>query len=208
MISNSTFSGNSATSSGGGVNVGIDSGSAVNAATNGDSATHDDLWVWNSILVNNKTAAGADCSGPLPPYDGGYNLTNANGGGFSTASHDILTDTPRLAPLANHGGPTRTMALFPDSPAINQIPIDAKGGCLVSNPLMGIPPITTDQRGVSRPQGGLCDIGAYEATHSVKQPPPARSGMAFPIQAPLRDRTSYNTAVLAARMKEFLRAAK
>ena len=52
-----------------------------------------------------------------------------------------------LGPLADNGGPTQTHALLPGSPAI-----DAAGDdCLAE-----------DQRGISRPQGTACDIGAYE----------------------------------------------
>ena len=53
-----------------------------------------------------------------------------------------------LGPLANNGGPTFTQALLPGSPAIN-------AG-------VAVPGVTTDQRGVSRPQGTAPDIGAFE----------------------------------------------
>ncbi len=57
---------------------------------------------------------------------------------------------PRLAPLANNGGPTRTMAIGANSPAFNGG--DPSGqGCPAS-----------DQRGITRPQAGLCDLGAFE----------------------------------------------
>ncbi len=52
------------------------------------------------------------------------------------------------------------MALLPTSPAVDAIPVanctDANGN-----------PVTTDQRGVSRPQGKGCDIGAYELIQAV-----------------------------------------
>ena len=54
-----------------------------------------------------------------------------------------------LAPLADNGGPTLTHALVPDSPAIDASPVDAE--CAA-----------TDQRGNARPQGAMCDIGAFE----------------------------------------------
>src|SRR5581483_10018875 len=47
-----------------------------------------------------------------------------------------------------NGGPTLTFALLPDSPAIDS------GDSFVC-PL-------TDQRGIPRPQGGSCDVGAFE----------------------------------------------
>jgi len=62
-------------------------------------------------------------------------------------TNDQLVD-PMLAPLADHGGPTKTLALVPGSPAI-----DAAGP--------SCPAI--DQRGVARPAGAACDAGAYEA---------------------------------------------
>jgi hypothetical protein len=64
------------------------------------------------------------------------------------------TIDPLLASsLANNGGPTKTIALLKGSPARNEIP-NATNGCGTE--------ITTDQRGVSRPQGRRCDVGAFE----------------------------------------------
>ena len=62
-----------------------------------------------------------------------------------------------LGPLADYGGPTLTHALAPGSPAIDAADADQ---CEA-----------TDQRGVSRPQGEGCDIGAFETT-STAQPIP------------------------------------
>ena len=67
-----------------------------------------------------------------------------------------MTNTdPLLLPLADNGGPTPTHALHHDSSAIDAVPVadctDAYGN-----------PLTIDQRGVARPQGAACDIGAYE----------------------------------------------
>ena len=56
---------------------------------------------------------------------------------------------PHLAPLDDNGGRTQTHALSPDSPAIDAILSDE---CVVD----------TDQRGISRPYGEGCDIGAFE----------------------------------------------
>lgn len=53
---------------------------------------------------------------------------------------------PQLQPLADNGGPTRTMAITLASPAF-----EAGIGC---------PSI--DQRGTPRPQGSACDLGAFE----------------------------------------------
>src|SRR5262249_12649473 len=62
---------------------------------------------------------------------------------------------PRLAPLGNYGGPTKTPALLPGSP-----PLDA-------GPPR--PRVTADQRGAPRPPGGAPPTGALRAP----APPPA-----------------------------------
>src|SRR5438128_137892 len=60
--------------------------------------------------------------------------------------------------LRDNRGPTKTYALAPgtNNPAIDKVPLDA---CHING-------ITTDQRGMKRPDGNeqFCDIGAYEAT--------------------------------------------
>ena len=101
----------------------------------------------NSIIANNVTG---DCSynGALPVIsdytidsDGSCGLV---GVGDISASATI---TPSLGALANNGGTTFTHALLAGSPAIDT------GVCVNA----------TDQRGIIRPQGVACDIGAYEA---------------------------------------------
>jgi hypothetical protein len=64
--------------------------------------------------------------------------------------------SPRLVPLENNGGLTRTHELLPDSPAINRGDPAAQPG------EAGVP--TTDQRGspFTRVFGGRIDIGAFE----------------------------------------------
>jgi hypothetical protein len=85
----------------------------------------------------------------------GYNLLGDgscpdDSGGDDT---DIYPDNgdvnARLAPLRDNGGPTKTHELLSGSPAIDAASNDA-----------GCPP--TDQRGLARPTGAACDIGAYE----------------------------------------------
>jgi hypothetical protein len=73
--------------------------------------------------------------------DGGANLIGA-GGSCAFGS----TADPLLGPLADNGGPTWTHLPQAGSPAI-----DGGGTCT------GV-----DQRGVTRPQGIACDIGAVE----------------------------------------------
>jgi len=75
--------------------------------------------------------------------------------GFSYGGSDIVpgvgvTLGRILAPLTNNGGPTKTHALVRGSPAVDAIP-SADPGCT-----------GTDQRGVARPRGAGCDMGAFE----------------------------------------------
>lgn len=64
-----------------------------------------------------------------------------------------------LGPLDDNGGPTRTLALLPGSPAIDA----GDDATCASPPVSGL-----DQRGTARPQGAHCDIGAYEYTASAQ----------------------------------------
>jgi hypothetical protein len=75
-----------------------------------------------------------------------WTLVVENGGSFQ--------DRP-IVKLLDNGGPTPTVALLPESPARDSIPT---GECTDDQGN----PVTTDQRGVSRPQGPACDAGAFE----------------------------------------------
>ncbi len=108
------------------------------------------------LALNQETP---DCFGSLS--SGGYNLIgDATGCTFSSSTGDLVGPVsgtpidPKLGPLADNGGPTQTMALLSGSPAIDVIPTAQCTAFLGPNP--------TDQRGVSRPQGTACDIGAFE----------------------------------------------
>ncbi|MGE5776244.1 MAG: DNRLRE domain-containing protein [Chloroflexota bacterium] len=68
-----------------------------------------------------------------------------------------------LSELADNGGPTQTMGLFPTSSLI-----DAGNDSICANTFVN----SLDQRGVSRPQGAHCDIGAYEADGTIVSTPP------------------------------------
>ena len=99
--------------------------------------------LYNNILANNT--GGGEC------FSFGQAFTTGNNnfvGDDSAACLPILTGNPQLGPLADNGGPTQTMALLPGSPAID------------AGDNIHCPP--TDQRGIARPQGPSCDIGAFE----------------------------------------------
>jgi hypothetical protein len=104
----------------------------------------------NSIVANNTPAAaacGIDEKRNVV-LSAGFNIDSGNSCRFIGAADQENTD-PQLLPLANNGGATPTQGLGPVSPARDS-----------ANPTV-CPAI--DQRGVSRPQGGGCDIGAFEA---------------------------------------------
>jgi len=66
-----------------------------------------------------------------------------------------------LAEPADNGGPTQTMALLPGSPLIGAADDTVCANSYVNN---------FDQRGVTRPQGSHCDIGAYEVEPETNPP--------------------------------------
>ena len=137
-VSNSTLSGNSATQSGGGL--------GMNAGT---------VSLKNTIVANSPS--GGNCVGTIT--NGGYNLDSDGSCGFGTTNHSLSGTmdnplNPQLGPLANNGGPTKTHALLEGSPAIDK-------GVAVAG-------ITTDQRGVARPQGPAPDIGSFEFVDTIK----------------------------------------
>jgi CSLREA domain-containing protein len=183
VLTNTTLSGNRAEHHGGGLY--LQSGVAnlyhvtltLNTAGAGNSGAGDGGGVWvapanatlnleNTLLARNQdlglTDVHPDCSGTLASQ--GFNLIGEDSGCAVTA---VLGDrvgtgaaplNPRLGPLAGNGGPTQTHGLREGSPALE-----------------GANPATcaaTDQRGVTRPAGAGCDIGAYEGV--LPEPSPAR----------------------------------
>jgi hypothetical protein len=105
----------------------------------------------SSILSSNL--AGSNCFGVIT--DAGHNISSDASCHFSAAGSLNNTD-PLLGPLADNGGPTPSMALLAGSPAIDAAD---SAGCP-----------DTDQRGIARPFGAACDIGAFEATSSSATP--------------------------------------
>ncbi len=107
----------------------------------------------NTIVAGNSAPTGGNCwigTGSITSL--GYNMEATDTCNFHQPSDHPNTD-PLLGPLADNGGPTWTHALLPTSPAID----------VADNATCAAPPVSgVDQRGVIRPQGLVCDIGAYE----------------------------------------------
>ena len=150
-LTNVTISANSASSSGGGLNVSraatltnvtIAFNSAPSGGSGIDKGGGGTASLVNAIVANNTGAP--NCG--FAVTNNGNNLDSAASCGFPAGSSN---KNPLLGPLQDNGGPTRTHALLAGSPAID------------AGTNTGAP--ADDQRGVARPQGAGFDIGAYEA---------------------------------------------
>lgn len=117
------------------------------------------MTVTASILAGN----GTNCGGSID--DGGYNLATDTSCGFAqgSTSQAVAVSDLNLQPLANNGGPTQTIALGPGSVAIDLIPLNGQGQCVAGTRI--------DQRGINRPLGPGCDVGAYETANLVSSLP-------------------------------------
>ena len=186
-LTNTTISGNHADQHGGGIMVASGTGSilemsAVTLVNN--IADHDDgndgdgggihttagahTKMTHTLIGQNHdltTGAGIqwgqECVGDIESAQ--YNLIKGLSPSVCTiygGSNDIfgflmVPIDPLIGPLQGNGGLTDTHALLWGSPAIEA---GQPGGCSEVNGA----PITADQRGIPRPIGDACDIGAYE----------------------------------------------
>lgn len=136
------------------VNVTFSGNSALGPSGRGGAIAishNSTLNIKNSIIWGNNPVA-------IDIYNNGtvdvsYSIVE---GGY-TGTGNLNLD-PLLQPLANNGGFTQTMAFVWDSPAMNSA---NTATCAAA-----------DQRGVPRPQGGACDMGAYELQYFATYTPP------------------------------------
>jgi len=94
----------------------------------------------------------------------GFNYSDDGTCGFTLGSDIPNGSDPLLGPLGDHGGPTPTRVPAPGSPLLDWV---ALGSCQAD----GAAGITTDQRGLPRPSGTGCDIGAVEVQVKVQAVP-------------------------------------
>jgi predicted outer membrane repeat protein len=175
-IQSSTLSGNTAWGSGGGILNSGGEGTIVNSTLNGNSVAEfyggaifnaGPMTISNSTISDNHAAG----SGGIyqDPYPGSpltlknsivalntsashfSDITGPFTGNFNFIGTDHPGVDPKLGPLANNGGPTKTMALLPGSPCLNA------GDPAFSG-------LDFDQRGpgYGRVVFSRIDIGAYE----------------------------------------------
>jgi hypothetical protein len=180
VISNSTISGNraegsNANAAGGGVLIFGNSqpflirhstiANNVAGWTGGGIQSLSTGTLTNTIVANNIANAfsfGQQCLSRLTNGGGalqfpGFNAADPNDPG---CANGVTVADPRLASLNANGGFGQTHLLGTGSPAVDA------GACVLA----------TDQRGVTRPQGGACDLGAVEmrpgAEWLIPVPPP------------------------------------
>ena len=149
-LTNVTFSGNFANAGGGMANLYSSSPRLMNVTFSGNGAG------WGNGMDNLQSSP-IITNSILFDYPEGAEIYNAEGSS-PTVSYSIiqggyvgtgnLNVDPLLRPLQNNGGFTQTQALASNSPAIDK---GTNAGCPAK-----------DQRGITRPQGPRCDMGAYE----------------------------------------------
>ena len=150
-VTNSTFSGN-----GGGIDASGDAtlvysdvvqSSGINVFVDGQ------LTSFGSVVTG--AGGSADCSVDSSVSQG-WNFADDTSCGFTgTGDTQGPGSNPALGGLANNGGPTETLLPQSGSPLIDAIPTaECQSG--------GAAGVTTDQRGITRPQQTGCDIGAVE----------------------------------------------
>ena len=161
-LTNSTLSGNSGTSTtnrsignAGGIWAASGNVALTNSTVSGNSAGNFSGGIFgggggapNQVQAINSIVAGNSA----PNGDMNATLTAGSKNNIVGASNTVGAD-PKLGPLADNGGPTKTMLPLAGSPAIDT------GDQATCN---AAPVSYVDQRGVLRFQGAQCDIGAVE----------------------------------------------
>jgi CSLREA domain-containing protein len=143
----------------------VSTGGGAAPRTDGGALFNKQLAITATVELHNSIFANTVSTNTDFYNDGGLitgsqsNIIEANAGGGNGAPTSLLIPAngdPNLATLANNGGATWTQALLAPSPALD---VNAAGvnGCGT--------PFALDQRGIIRPQGPACDLGAYETNY-------------------------------------------
>jgi hypothetical protein len=176
-VSSTTIANNAAGSGGGGSGVGGPGPGGAGGGVSG-AADPNQTTLQNSLLaLNTSPGGGPNCAGPV--VDGGHNLAFP---ADAVCPAGFLSGDPLIGSLGANGGPTQTMALGAGSAALDQVPASG-AGCPAN-----------DQRGIGRPQGAACDIGAFER----QSDPPPTAGVQGPV-------TSFNLAAAIRKCKKKFR---
>jgi predicted outer membrane repeat protein len=181
-LANVTFSGNTAQDEGGALLVNKTSFTIFHVTFSGNSAVEGgaihhygisgaNVTLKNSIVAN--SVSGGNCfNEPASAANldsDGFNLsTDTTCTQFFNQSGDKNNQAALLNLLANNGGPTQTHlpSSNPKSPAIDN---GTTAGCN-----------NRDQRGIQRPQGSSCDMGAVEVVAQSCTSKPDKPGLVKP----------------------------
>jgi hypothetical protein len=176
IVTNSTISGNSAVALYGGGIMNLGTLAVTNSTVSGNS-THAHgggignfgaLTAKNTLVANSVSGGNCYNDSNLGTFTSqGNNLSDdASCLGFFTSIGDMNSTAAGLDPngLKDNGGPTQTIALLPASAAVDAIPVIPTNYCTLTD---GTTPVATDQRGVARPGGSACDIGAFELVQTI-----------------------------------------
>ena len=132
-------------------------GQAANVQLEGDCQGCGVLTSFGTVIAQ-PLGGGPNCM-VVSTVSQGYNFSDdgtGNSCGFDTSTDThVASNDPKLGDLADNTGPTLTRLPGPGSPLIDAIPTSACKDGAASG-------ITTDQRGITRPQIKGCDIGAVE----------------------------------------------
>lgn len=181
-VVNSTISDNHTPGTGGGI-LNDSTLSVVNSTITGNSASSGGgiassgtlLTLANTIIANSLN--GGDCVRVVGTLDSSHSLIGDGLACVNGVNTNNLTGDPKLGPLQKYGvpgdRPLLVHALLAGSPAIN------KGNNSVCAHLATVNNL--DQRGITRPQGTVCDIGAYELVDAI---PPTASPTQNPLPLP------------------------
>ena len=153
-VENSTFSGNQAEQGGGlssdGAAISLQNATLVGNGADGEGggihSASGDVGLVNTILSGNGAPLGANCLGRVT--SGGHNLLGDLDSCtvLGETGSNVLVQSQEWRPLARTFAETYAYDLSPESQAVDA------GSCLLA----------VDQRGVARPTGAGCDIGAVE----------------------------------------------
>jgi hypothetical protein len=151
------------------------------------------LTINNTIVARNSDDIESFVCCGVGSFSGAYNLIGTGGSGGLVDGQDgnqVGVSNPGIDPaLAQNGGPTQTIALLPDSPAI-----DRGSNDLAVDPSTGLP-LSTDQRGDGfvRTVHERVDVGAFEFDAGtrlvVRAQPPASvtAGSQFALTVTAKD---------------------
>ena len=157
IFTNVTFHNNSADYGGGVYNSGANGRPTfVNVTLSENSASYDGGGIYSSLgypIIKNTIFWGNTAVGNGAQLYGSIQLTDSIVQGGYPGGENIISADPRLGTLGYYDSFTPTIPVLNGSSAI-----DTANDAICPN---------VDQRGVERPQGSHCDIGAYEYTDTL-----------------------------------------